>query len=262
MYVDSNDGAEYLELQVDHSADIAEEELMKKLKKSMSTVAVSASKWTDRLASIPYWDKLKIRFGKMLEVLDTQTRWGMEFEHVRGNAWLPAGAVKNLLAASELSLTFADSVAVAQTEVDPTTKTPQTFEELLAAKRSLIVSNPPDLNVLLSDIRAEIIDDFPSLPFDFKIKLMGTDLRTEGITQNQRPGPLKIDQQPLSAILTSIMTSANPNKSITGPADFNCKLVWVLAKDPDDPANQAILITTRAAAKEKGYSLPAPFVEK
>ena len=262
MFVDPNDGAEYLELQVDHSADIATDELLLKLKKTMATTTDSASAWTGRLASIPYWDKLKLRFGKMLGLLNRQTRWGAEFEQVRGNAWLPAGAVQNLLAASELSLTFADAVAVAQTGTDSVGENPQTFEELLAAKRSLNVSNPPDLNVLLSDIRLEILDDFPSLPFDFKIKLMGTDLRTEGITQNQRPGPLKIDQQPLSAILTTIMTSANPDKSISGPADPNCKLVWVVAEDPDDPSQQAVLITTRAAAKEKGYSLPTPFVEK
>jgi len=58
------------------------------------------------------------------------------------------------------------------------------------------------------------------------------------------------------------MTSANPDKTISGPADPNCKLVWVVAQDPDDEANKAILITTRAAAEEKGYSLPGVFVEK
>ena len=251
------DDGEYVEFNIDHSADISSEDLAVELEDSIGTTLSSVEQFSQSLARTEYWQRLQDRFGLMLQKLNTAVRWDTEFGHLIGNAWLPPNASQNLLAGSELTITFAESVAVAEQR-----QLPNSLEELLATKRSLNVTNPPDLNVLLSDIQAEIMDDYPRLGFNFRIKLLGGDLQKDGITQNQRPGPLAIEDQPLSGILTQIMTSANPDKTISGPSDPNCKLVWVVAKDPDDQANKAILITTRAAAKEKDYSLPGVFVEK
>ena len=251
------DGGEYVEFNVDHSAGITSEDLAGELRLSIGDNFSKVEQFSQSLARTEYWQQLQDRFGLMLQKFNTAVRWDTEFDQLIGNAWLPPSAAQNLLSASELTMTFSDSVAVAEQK-----QLPNSIEEILAAKRSLNVTNPPDLNVLLSDIRAEIMDDYPGLGFAFRIKLMGGDLQKDGITQNQRPGPLAITDQPLSAILTQIMTSANPDKTISGPADPNCKLVWVVAEDPDDETNKAILITTRAAAKEKGYSLPGVFVEK
>jgi len=251
------DGGEYVEFNVDHSADISSEDLAAELENSIGRTLSKAGQFSQSLAKTEYWTQLQSRFGSMLQELTTAVRWDTEFGELVGNAWLPPNAAQNLICASELTMTFSDSVAVAEEK-----QLPKSIEELLAITRSLNVANPPDLNVLLSEIQAEVIDDYPGLGFSFRIKLLGSDLQKEGITQNQRPSALKITDQPLSAILTQIMTSANPDKSISGPSDPNCKLVWVVAKDPDDEASKAILITTRAAAKEKGYSLPGVFVEK
>jgi len=251
------DDGEYVEFNVDHSADISSEDLAVELRETIAEALSKVEQFSQSLARTEYWQRLQNRFGLMLQELNTAVRWDTEFGHLIGNAWLPPNAAQNLLSGSELTMTFSNSIAVTEQE-----QLPSSIEELLATKRSLNVTNPPDLNVLLSDIRAEIMDDYPGLGFSFQIKLMGSDLQKDGITQNQRPGPLAIVDQPLSAILTQIMTSANPDKTISGPADPNCKLVWVLAKDPEDEANKAILITTRAAAKEKDYSLPSVFVEK
>ena len=251
------DGGEYVELHVDHSAGISSEDLAVELRQSINQTLSKVERFSQSLAKTEYWQQLQDRFGLMLRKLNTAVRWDIEFDQLIGNAWLPPNAAQNLLSASELTMTFSESSAVTEEK-----QLPSTIEELLATKRSLNVTNPPDLNVLLSDIRAEILDDYPGLAFSFRIRLMGGDLQKDGITQNQRPGPLAISDQPLSAILTQIMTSANPDKTISGPSDPNCKLVWVVAKDPDDDANKAVLITTRAAASEKGYSLPGVFVEK
>ena len=251
------DDGEYVEFNVDHSAGISSEDLAGELQQSIGATLSKAEQFSQSLAKTDYWQHLQDRFGLMLQKLNTSLRWDTEFDQLIGNAWLPPNAAQNLLSASELTMTFSESFAVAEQK-----QLPNSIEELLAEKRSLNVTNPPDLNVLLSDIRAEIVDDYPGLGFSFRIKLIGGDLQKDGITQNQRPGPLAITDQPLSAILTQIMTSANPDKTISGPADPNCKLVWVVAQDPDDEANKAILITTRAAAEEKGYSLPGVFVEK
>ena len=251
------DDGEYVELHLDHSAGISSKDLAAELRQSIGETLSKVDLFSQSLAKTEYWQQLQGRFGSMLQELNSAIRWDTEFGQLIGNAWLPPNAAQNLLSASELTMTFSESSAVTEQK-----QLPNSIEELLAAKRSLNVTNPPDLNVLLSDIRAEILDDYPGLGFAFRIKLIGGDLQKEGITQNQRPGPMAITDQPLSAILTQIMTSANPDKTIAGPADPNCKLVWVVAQDPDDEANKAILITTRAAAEQKGYSLPGVFVEK
>ena len=126
-------------------------------------------------------------------------------------------------------------------------------------KRDLNIANPPDLNVLLADLQTEVLDDIGKIPFTFNIRLIGSDLEADGITKNQRPGELVIEQKSLGEILTAIMVGANPDKDISGAKDPNCKLIWVVADDPENPGQQAILITTRKAAAQKSYSLPAAF---
>ena len=111
----------------------------------------------------------------------------------------------------------------------------------------------------MSQIEADVNDDHRDLPFQFRIRLLGSDLEQKGITKNQRPSALAIEQKPLSDILTTIMVAANPSQDITGPADPNCQLVWVIAEDPESAGEKAILITTRAAVEEKSYQLPAAF---
>ena len=112
---------------------------------------------------------------------------------------------------------------------------------------------------MLEGIKSEILDDYGNLAFEFDIKQMGNALRTEGITQNQRPGDFEISQKPLADILAEIMHKANPNKEATGPTDPLCKLIWVVAEEPSGSGKPIILITTRAAAADKGYKLPKQF---
>ena len=111
----------------------------------------------------------------------------------------------------------------------------------------------------MADLQSEIQDDLGKLPFAFNIRLIGGDLESEGITKNQRPGELVMNQKSLGEILTAIMVGANPDKDISGPKDPNCKLIWVVADDPENPGQKAILITTRKAAAQKSYPLPQAF---
>ena len=113
--------------------------------------------------------------------------------------------------------------------------------------------------MLLNGIRAEILDEFGALPFDFQFRLIGNDLQKEGITQNQRPGDFQMNDKSLAEILTEIMVRCNPDKNVTDAHDPNCKLVWALGPDPADPEKQAILITTRAGVSEKNLTLPKNF---
>ena len=253
-----SDNGEYLELQIDQTQDATPEQLAKRLEKQIRSTLQEVASFASELPSIPYWDRVRQRIKPMADQLAGDLRWGVESKHVMANAWLPPDATQNIVAASELTLAFANSAAAQVADAD---KEPQNIEELLATKRSLNIANPPDLNILLSQIASDINDDFPRMPFEFKISLKGNDLQKEGITQNQRPSALAFKDLSVADILTQIMTKANPDKDISGPADANCKLVWVVVKD-EGTGNSSVVITTRAAATARGDSLPPAFVIK
>ena len=251
------DGGDYLEVTLDRRVDISAEDLETRIQSGIDDRLRSLITLTQRIPANEYWQALQDRFAGMLSNLTDDFRWSSQGKQLVGNVWLPPMAAHNLIAASELVAAFQRTV------VDPgevQQEVPQTLAGLLQAKRDLDIANPPDLNVLMADLEQEINGDYSGLPFEWRIVLLGADLEKDGITKNQRPGPLKLEQQSLAEILTSVVVSANPDKDISGASDPNCKLIWVVAPDPDNPDQQAILITTRAAAKIKSYQLPAPFV--
>ena len=252
------DGGDYLEVILDRQVDISAAELETRIQAGIDDRLQSLITLTQRIPSNEYWQALQNRYAGMLSSLTDEFRWSSQGKQLIGNVWLPPMAAHNLIAASELVAAFQ------RTAIDPNAdqqKVPQTLAELLQIKRDLDIANPPDLNVLMADLEQEISGDYSGLPFKWRIALIGADLEKDGITKNQRPGPLKLDQKTFAEILTSIVVSANPDKNISGAADPNCKLIWVLAPDPDNPDQQAVLITTRAAAKIKSYQLPDPFVD-
>ena len=252
-----HDDGDYVEFRVDHTTQLKPKEAASLVRQRVSETLERTSLSLQQRQALPYWEPVRARYGAMLTELSKQLRWDNEFGEVVGNAWLPPGAMHNLFAATELAMAFEPGERAVAGVSKP--NTPQTLEELLATKRNLNIANPPDLNVLLKNIREEILDQYLELPFEFNIQIAGTDLQKEGITQNQRPGPLQIEDTSLSDILTQVMVSANPNRDITGASDPECKLVWVLTDDPEAAGKKMVLITTRAAAVEKGLTLPNAF---
>ena len=251
------DGGNYLELMLDKNIDLKANDLKQHMVDESRTRRDMLINFVASIPSSPYWDKVRIRYGGMLANFYQNLRWDVEHGEVVANCWLPPMAAHNLIASSELVLSFSSGASSAA--VSPTQSGPKTLEELLTIKRDLNIANPPDLNVLMSDLKAEIEDDLGKMPFAFNIRLLGSDLEAKGITKNQRPSELSFRQKSLAEILTFIMTSANPAKDISGPSDPNCELVWVVAEDPESPGEKAILITTRTAATEKSYELPEAF---
>jgi len=252
-----HDSGDYLELRVDHTKDLQPVDAASLLRDRFGERLDRTRLSLQEQQALPYWEPVRARYGAMLSELSNQLRWDSEFGQVIGNAWLPPGAMHNLFAATELAMTFEPTARSVISTDKP--QTPQTLEELLAARRDLSIANPPDLNVLLKSIQEEVSDQYLELPFDFSIQIAGTDLQKDGITQNQRPGALQIEDKSLSEILTQVMVSANPDREISGASDPNCKLVWVVAEDPDTPGKKIVLITTRNAANEKGLELPDAF---
>ena len=250
------DGECYCELILDKNVDLKALDLQTMMaaefKKQRDQIMVFVAK----IPSSQYWDVVRIRYGGMLADFYKNLRWNVEHGQVVANCWLPPMAAHNLIAATEHAISF--SAGTGGT-VAPVYTGPKTLDELLATKRDLNIANPPDLNVLIADLQTEIKDDLGKLPFEFNIRLIGSDLEKDGITKNQRPSELVIEQKSIAEILTSIMMAANPSKDITGPSDPMCKLIWVVSDDPENPGQKAILITTRAAAAAKSYQLPPAF---
>ena len=254
------DEGTYLEMMLDRSLDLESEDLITLL---IGELRIQRDRLTELVSRIPrstYWDRVRQRYDNMLADLFRNLRWDSEHGEVVANCWLPPMAAHNLIAASELVVSF--SSGSEGTRTPAIVSGPRTIEELLTEKRDLVIANPPDLNVLMKNIETEVNDDFPDLPFPFRIRMLGADLEEQGITKNQRPGELNINQLPLGDILTAIMVGANPAKDISGPADPNCQLIWVIAEDPDSIGEKAVLITTRTAANQKSYELPQAFVSE
>lgn len=250
------DEGTFLELMFDRNLALKPTDLKTIMYQRLRSQRDSLTEFVANIQPSPYWDNVRLKYDNMLADVVRNFRWDIEHGEVVGNCWLPPMAAHNLIGASELVASFSPGTSRFAVAAD---NGPQTIEELLAVKRDLNILNPPDLNLLIADIESEINDDFRGMPFKFRIRLLGEDLEKDGITKNQRPGELKFQQQPLSQILTQIMTGANPDKNITGPSDPNCKLIWVIAEDPEAPGEKAVLITTRVAAADKSYNLPDAF---
>ena len=255
------DEGTFAELRFDSTADLPSTELQENLNGVIGSLESYADLFAARLSDQPFWNQVRDRMLMFGTDLSRNTRCGIENRQVICNGWYATPAAHNWIASTELLLKFGKSPEN-ENEEAASRKIPANLDELLAAPRDLAVNTSPDLIVLLNNLQEEILSDYGRLPFKFEIRLMGNDLSKEGITQNQRPADFVMRKRSLADILTEIMVKANPDKNITGPDDVDCKMVWVVAPDPQNNENEVILITTRAAAETNSYQLPAAFIAK
>jgi hypothetical protein len=134
---------------------------------------------------------------------------------------------------------------------------PASLAELLERKLTIRFAQD-SLESALANIENEVRDAFPNLPFPWAIRILGADLEKNGITRNQQIRDFDQTDKTIAEILTAMVQRANP-KAVTGPRDVNQQLVWVIGPDPDQPGRTILLITTRDAAAEKQYPVPAVF---
>lgn len=226
----------------------------------LSELCNDFSTYVFTLGSNPYWNRIRMRFANWISLIQANTRVGVENQVVIGNCWLPLPAAHNLAAASELSLA---SIGGGTTEVSADSSssdnsTPKNIDELLTRKFTLSIPRN-DLVLILEELKQTVTSQYRELSFPFDIKMLGNDLLLEGITQNQSVNNFEMENQPLHAILTSLMERAFTAPGVEGPSDPNFKLIWVVSADPDQPDKRIILITTRAAAVKNNYQLPAAF---
>ena len=252
------DQGNYFELQLQHTANQKPSERLQAWQQRIRSIRDQMIAQVAEQPTTPYWETLQARFDSMMIEWARETRCGLEEKRVVANTWLPPMAFHNFAAVAELS-TLGSLAGSSTTPDSPPVSTPANLAELLAAKRDLKITSKPDLVNLLDALVEEIKTDFPELSFEFKIQTIGSDLREAGITQNQRLGTLDIQQRSLAEILTEVVFQANPDKNAQGPRDPRCKLVWLVGEDPNAPDTPIILITTRAAAQNKGWQIPEAF---
>ena len=203
-----------------------------------------------------HWRLVANRYPGMMRFLDRHVRAGVELDQAVVNCRLPGVAAHNLIFGGEMLLVSAPGGGSVG-PVTPVEKPPQTIEELLTRKFDVDIPQN-DLNLAVDEMVRGIKEKFSKMPFDFQVKILGSDLMADGITRNQAIVDFKITGEPLSSVFTKLVLKANGDQK--DPSAASQKLIWVIGPDPANAETQMMLLTTRKAAKAKNYKLPDVFI--
>lgn len=255
----------YVELRLKSELGKDPFKLVEELRGRLNQVPAKVENYTYTLNVPMYWKPLSTRFPLQIAFLHDHARIGVEEQYDNDkqaviNSVLPPNAAPNLIVASELVIASQPgaSTAVAATAAKTS---PKTIEELLQVKTSIDIPQQ-DLVLAVGDVKDDMLNTYRDLPFKFDIKLMGPDLKEEGITQNQKVLNFKMDDKSLADVLTGLALTANIIKTVKDPSEEDQKLVWVIAPDPTDPNNKILIFTTRKAAARDKLELPKAFHPK
>lgn len=253
----------YLELRMLPSLDQDAYQLAQALRDRLDQVPSALEDYLVRLDPPAYWKKLAFRFPAMVRELHSFLRIGVENEQAVVNSVLPPFAAHNLVLGGELLLNSGPGAAVAAVSAAPAASPAglQTLEEVLQL-RTTFSFDAQSLEFAMRDLVEDVKGNLKGSPVQFAIKILGSDLEKEGITRNQTIRDFKQENQTVADILTALVRKANPITTVQDPSELDQKLIWVIGPDPDQPATKVVLVTTRAAAAERNYALPAPFVPK
>jgi archaeosine-15-forming tRNA-guanine transglycosylase len=191
----------------------------------------------------------------MVSFLHEHTRIGVDGNHAVVNSTLPLVAAHNLVFGGEMMLASTPGMAVTTTG-PPTKAGPKTIEEVLESRMS-ISFDQDSLEFSMRNVVDEVRSSY-QLSFEFGIKIMGDDLKLDGITRNGQIRDFAQENKTVAEVLTAMVMKANPVTTVKVPNEKDQKLLWVIAPDPDNPSNRIVLITTRQIADLK-YTLPEVF---
>jgi serine/threonine protein kinase len=252
----------YFEMRMLSSLDKNPQQLAEEFRARLSQVPTAIESYIDRLAPPPYWSRLARRYPLMISQLHQQMRVSTENDQAIVNAVLPGTAAHNLVLGGELLVATPPGAApVVSTASAVPAAGPKTIEDALQLKTTYTFAQL-SLEVAMRDLAEDVKGNTKGAPFEFAIKILGDDLKLEGITRNQSIRDFNQDNQTVADILTALVRKANPVTTVKDPSETDQKLVWLIGPDPDNPGKKIILITTRTAANTKKFTLPAPFVAK
>lgn len=208
-----------------------------------------------RINAPQYWRMIAFRYPSMIRALHDYARVGIDQEQAVVNGRLPEQAAHNLFLGGELVLSSTPGTQTQVAQPD-TPRGPSSLEQLLGMPVDLSFDQQ-SLEFAIADLEASVKGSY-RLSFPFAIKIIGQDLERDGITRNQQIANFNGSGLTLEQSLTALVRKANPT-SEEDPTSDDQKLVWVVAADPEKPAEQIVLITTRKASATKRFSLPAVF---
>jgi len=247
------------EVQLFHRADARPQPLSKKFYTELERAPNRIEDWLSNLNSIDrHWRKLAMRMPRMIRVLVQQARLAVENQHPVLTFSLPAHAAHNLVAAIEMSFSEASSTVTGPVTASLTPPAIKSWKSLLRQQVDLEIRQD-SLDTTLRILESKITSKYPTITFPFRIRIVGADLQDEGITRNQQIRGLRLVDKTIGEVLTAVAIAANPITKVKSAAETDQKLIWTVANDPKVPEERIVLITTRKAAKKKGYPLPPAF---
>ena len=101
------------------------------------------------------------------------------------------------------------------------------------------------LEFAMRDLADDVKSNLKGAPFEFAIKIIGDDLKLDGITRNQSIRDFKQENQTGGRYPDGAGPQGEPGHDGKDPSETDQKLVWVIGPDPDSPGKQIVLITTR-----------------
>ncbi|MGE3776213.1 MAG: serine/threonine protein kinase [Pirellulaceae bacterium] len=234
-----------------------------------------ASRFQERLAEVPdkielhiahlnpppYWRLVANRYPAMVRFLYQHVRVGVEGPHAAVNVVLPPAAAHNLVFGGEMLFSSTPTQVSEGTVASAQPAGPANVQEALQTKISLAFAED-SLEFAIQNVANEVKSSFPAMPFDFKIKILGPDLEKDGITRNQQVRDFDQQHKTVAEILTVMVRKANPITTVKDPSELDQKLIWVVGPDPEQASSQIVLITTRAGAEQKNFTLPDVFRPK
>ena len=252
----------YLELRLLGSLDKPKFDLAKEVRERLKQVPPKLEDYFVLLTPPPYWKKLSFRYPRMISTLHEHMRVGVENDQAVMNSYVEGPAAHNLVLGGELLLVSVPGAAIAAVEPKETAPAVKTIEQALVLKTSFSfdsLSLEFAMRDLGEDVRTNLLK---GAPVDFQIKIIGDDLKLDGITRNQSVRDFKQEGKTVAEVLTALVRKANPVTTVKDPSELDQKLLWVVGPDPDDPKKSIILITTRQMAEKKKYTLPDVFKAK
>jgi len=244
----------FVELRTIGSLDLNKKKLSDELSGRLNQIPEKIESYVVAMDPHPYWKRLALRYPQMIRLLHANARSGVEDDQVVINSVLHLSAAHNIVYGTELVIAQAPGAALAVADA-PTG--PKNVEEALNRKMDLSFDQT-SLEFAMRDIAADVNENF-KLPFEFKIKIIGDDLKLDGITRNQQVRDFNQMGKTVAEILTALVMKANPVTTVKEPNEKDQKLLWVIQPDPDVAGRNMVLITTRQVSEKKKYNLPPPF---
>jgi hypothetical protein len=247
----------YFELRMLGSLDKEPYQLASEFRDRLNQVPTSLEDYFVDLTPPAYWKKLAFRYPGLVNKLHGNMRVGVENDQAVVNSLLPGAAAHNLVLGGELLIATAPGTALVASTTPPKVL-PKTIAEALQLKTTFSFDSQ-SLEFAVRDLAIDVNDQLKGGTLQFGIKIIGPDLEKDGVTRNISINNFKQENAAIADILTALVMRTSTAKEPTDPGQ---KLIWVVADDPDAAGKQTILLTTRAAAAAKGYTVPDVFVPK